>query len=57
MALKRKKQYETQLEKLSGAKFTIENQVMAIESANVNFETMKAMEKGADAMKTIHGSM
>ncbi|CAJ0898031.1 4248_t:CDS:10 [Entrophospora sp. SA101] len=57
MALKRKKQYETQLEKLSGAKFTIETQVMAIESANVNLETMKAMEKGAEAMKTIHGSM
>ncbi|CAJ0627985.1 3549_t:CDS:2, partial [Entrophospora sp. SA101] len=53
MALKRKKQYETQLEKLSGAKFTIETQVMAIESANVNLETMKAMEKGAEAMKTI----
>ncbi|CAH1767995.1 9718_t:CDS:2, partial [Entrophospora sp. SA101] len=57
MALKRKKQYETQMEKLSGAKFTIETQVMAIESANVNLETIKAMETGAEAMKTIHGSM
>ncbi|CAG8442762.1 7964_t:CDS:2 [Ambispora gerdemannii] len=57
MALKRKKQYENQIEKISGARLTIETQVMAIENANVNLETIKAMEKGAEAMKTIHGSM
>ncbi|RIA88601.1 Snf7 family [Glomus cerebriforme] len=57
MALKRKKQYENQIEKISGARITIEAQVMAIENANVNLETIKAMEKGAEAMKAIHGSM
>jgi len=57
MALKRKKQYENQIEKISGARITIEAQVMAIENANVNLETLKAMEKGAEAMKAIHGSM
>ncbi|KAG9286770.1 hypothetical protein G9A89_012320 [Geosiphon pyriformis] len=57
LALKRKKQYESQIEKISGARLTIETQVMAIENANVNLETIKAMEKGAEAMKAIHGSM
>jgi hypothetical protein len=57
MALKRKKQYEGQVEKISGQRLTIETQVMAIESANVNLETMKAMRAGAEAMKTIHGAM
>ncbi|CAG8485608.1 16684_t:CDS:2 [Acaulospora morrowiae] len=57
MALKRKKQYENQIEKIGGARITIEAQVMAIENANVNLETIRAMEKGAEAMKAIHGSM
>ncbi|KAG0230031.1 ESCRT-III subunit protein snf7 [Actinomortierella wolfii] len=57
MALKRKKQFETQIEKISGSRLTIETQVMAIESANVNLETMKAMRAGAEAMKGIHRDM
>lgn len=36
---------------------TLETQVNAIESANMNLETMTAMRKGADALKTIHGSL
>lgn len=57
MALKRKKQYDNQIEKIGGARITIEAQVMAIENANVNLETIKAMEQGAEAMRAIHGSM
>ncbi|KAF9936823.1 ESCRT-III subunit protein snf7 [Modicella reniformis] len=57
MALRRKKQYEGQIEKISGSRLTIETQVMAIENANVNLETMKAMRAGAEAMKGIHGAM
>ncbi|ORX89199.1 hypothetical protein K493DRAFT_331227 [Basidiobolus meristosporus CBS 931.73] len=57
MALKRKKQYEVQIEKISGSRMTIETQVMAIESANVNLETMNAMKAGSDAMKNIHGKL
>ncbi|CAG8510831.1 9780_t:CDS:2 [Funneliformis mosseae] len=53
MALKRKKQYENQIEKISGARITIEAQVMAIENANVNLETIKAMEKVDDTMDSI----
>ncbi|KAJ2822976.1 ESCRT-III subunit protein snf7, partial [Coemansia furcata] len=54
LALKRKKMYEGQLEKMSGTRITIEGQAMSIEAANVNLETMKAMERGAAAMKLIH---
>ncbi|KAG1198674.1 hypothetical protein G6F62_010066 [Rhizopus arrhizus] len=57
MALKRKKAYESNIEKINGARMTIETQMMAIENANVNLETMGAMRAGAEAMKNIHGSM
>lgn len=57
MALKRKKTYEANIEKINGARMTIETQMMAIENANVNLETMGAMRAGAEAMKNIHGSM
>jgi charged multivesicular body protein 4 len=57
MALKRKKAYEGQIEKIGGARMTLETQVMAIENANVNLEAMQAMKAGADAMKSIHGKM
>ncbi|KAF9582663.1 ESCRT-III subunit protein snf7, partial [Lunasporangiospora selenospora] len=57
MALKRKKQYENQIDMISGSRLTIETQVMAIENANVNLETMKAMKSGASAIKSIHESM
>ncbi|CAD6984098.1 unnamed protein product [Tilletia controversa] len=36
---------------------TLETQVNAIESANMNLETMQAMRKGAEALKSIHGSL
>ncbi|ORZ33813.1 Snf7-domain-containing protein [Catenaria anguillulae PL171] len=57
MALKRKKTFETQIEKISGARMTIETQMLTIENANVNLEAMNAMKAGADAMKQIHGAM
>jgi len=57
MALKRKKTYESQMEKLSGARMTIESQVMAIEGASVSLEAMNAMKQGAGAMKSIHKGM
>ncbi|KAK0536892.1 ESCRT-III subunit protein snf7 [Tilletia horrida] len=56
-ALRRKKQYENQLERIYGTRMTLETQVNAIESANMNLETMQAMRKGAEALKTIHGSL
>ncbi|MCO5565869.1 hypothetical protein L7F22_019544 [Adiantum nelumboides] len=56
-ALRQRKQYENELDRISGTRMTLETQVHAIESANMNLETMKAMRKGADALKGIHGSL
>jgi charged multivesicular body protein 4 len=57
MALKRKKAYEGQIDKIMGARMTLETQVMTIENANVNLEAMNAMKSGAQTMKQIHGAM
>ena len=57
MALKRKKAYEGQIEKLAGARLTIEQQLMTIEGAHVSLEAMNAMRMGARTMKTIHNHM
>lgn len=57
MALKRKKAYEAQVQKLSGARMTIEQQLMMIEGATVNLETINAMREGASALQGVHGAM
>lgn len=49
--------YEQQRENLRGARFNLESQVLAIENANVNKETIDAMRTGANAMKSIHGEL
>lgn len=54
-ALKRKKGYETNLMKIENQIDSLETQLTAIEGANLNLETMKAMKQGAQAMKQIHG--
>ena len=56
-ALQRKKVLEKDLDKWTSTKNTIEQQVFALENANINLETMKAMQAGAAAMKGIHGSL
>jgi charged multivesicular body protein 4 len=56
-ALKRKKAYEVNLEKTQGQIDSLESQLAAIENAKLNYETMKAMSQGAQAMKSIHGNM
>jgi charged multivesicular body protein 4 len=57
MALKKKKAYEGQIEKLSGARMTIETQIMAIEGATTNFAALDAMKEGARALKSISNKM
>lgn len=57
MALKRKKMYEQQREHTRGARFNLETQLLAIENANVNMETLRAMKAGSSTMKTMHGEM
>jgi len=56
-ALKRKRIYENELEKIAGARMTIETQVIAIEGANVSLETLNAMRLGAETMRNIHRNM
>ncbi|TXT09041.1 hypothetical protein VHUM_02515 [Vanrija humicola] len=56
-ALRQKKAFENELDKLAGTRLTLEHQVNAIESANLNAETMLAMKKGADALKSIHSTL
>lgn len=56
-ALRQRKAYENELDRIAGTRMTLETQVHAIESANLNLETMKAMRKGADALRNIHGSL
>lgn len=57
MALKRKKIYENQREHTRGARFNLETQILTIENANMNLETLNAMKTGSSAMKDIHGEM
>lgn len=56
-ALKRKKQHEHSLEQTQAQIGTLEQQINAIESANINKETLLAMEKASEAMKQIHGKL
>lgn len=57
MALKRKKMYESQKQHTQGARFNLETQILAIENANVNLETLNAMKTGSATMRSIHGEL
>jgi len=57
MCLKRKKTYEAQVEKIAGARMTIETQLIAIEGATVTMKTLDAMKMGAQTMKALHKNM
>jgi len=57
MCLKRKKTYESQIDKISGARMTIETQVNAIEGASVTMDALSAMRTGAQAMRQLHRGM
>jgi len=56
-ALKRKKMYEVELNRLGDSRLHLETQVNTLEAANMNVETMAAMKKAADALKVIHGNL
>jgi len=53
-ALRRKKAHELEMERIANTRLTLEAQVNALESANINQETMTAMKRGSEALKTIH---
>lgn len=52
-AMKRKKMYEAEIDKIQNVKMTLETQVINLESAAQNAETFKAMEAGTKTMKKI----
>ncbi|KAI1344884.1 vacuolar-sorting protein SNF7 [Xylariaceae sp. FL0016] len=56
-ALRRKKAHEHSLEQTNSQIETLEQQINAIESANINRETLAAMERAGEAMKQIHGKL
>ncbi|KAK0728406.1 Snf7-domain-containing protein [Lasiosphaeria miniovina] len=56
-ALRRKKLHEHSLDQTLGQIGTLEQQINAIESANINRETLAAMERAGEAMKQIHGKL
>jgi len=56
-ALKRKRAYESQMEKMAGARSTIETQVIAMENMSVAIETLTAMKMASKAMAGIHNNM
>ncbi|KAH9906829.1 vacuolar-sorting protein SNF7 [Xylariomycetidae sp. FL2044] len=56
-ALRRKKAHEHSLDQTQSQIGTLEQQIYAIESANINRETLAAMERASDAMKSIHGKL
>lgn len=49
--------YEQQREHTRGARFNLETQLLAIENANMNMETLKAMKSGGQTMRQMHGEM
>ena len=56
-ALRRKKVAESTLETTLGQITTLEQQIDAIESANINRETLAAMQAAREAMGKIHGKL
>ena len=55
--LKRKKLYEAEMAKLQGARITLENQSLALESAAINIQVFKTVELGTKAMKQTRGNI
>jgi len=52
-AMKRKKLYEQEMAKIQNVRFTLETQVMNLESAQQNAQTYQALKQGNTAMKGI----
>lgn len=56
-ALKRKKLYDAQLEKVSASKMTLEQQRMALEQINISKVTFDAMSLGKQEMERANKNM
>ncbi|OJJ47549.1 hypothetical protein ASPZODRAFT_131072 [Penicilliopsis zonata CBS 506.65] len=56
-ALRRKKVHEKNLEQTTAQIAQLEQQIYSIEAANINLETLKAMQNAGTAMAQIHGNL
>ncbi|KAG5177041.1 Snf7-domain-containing protein [Tribonema minus] len=56
-ALKRKKMYEAEINKINGARITLEQQKIALEGSNTNLQTFQAMNSGRKAMQAARGQL
>ena len=56
-ALKRKRLFESEITKNAGTRSTLESQISALESANLNMHIFNAMKSGAQALKGIRGDI
>lgn len=56
-ALKRKKMHENHLNQTQAQIQTVEQQMHTVETANLNFETLKVMQSASNAMKSLHNGM
>ena len=56
-ALRKKKNFEQEVDKIEDQKRTVDTQLYSIQNANIQYETLQAMKKGAAAMKSIHKNM
>lgn len=56
-AMKRRKLYEQEMDKIGNVKMTLETQMMQLESATQNAETFQAMKAGTSAMSNIHATV
>lgn len=55
--MRRKKQHEHTLDQTIAQISTLEQQIYSIEAANINKETLMAMERAGKAMASIHGKL
>ena len=49
--------HEADLDKLAGMRLQLEVQVNAVESANMNANTLDVMRRGANALRDIHNGL
>ncbi|KAI9298179.1 vacuolar protein sorting-associated protein 32-like protein 2-like protein [Neoconidiobolus thromboides FSU 785] len=56
-ALKRKKQWEDQINKIGNTRLNIDTLLMTIENSKIDLETVNVMKQGASAMKAMQKEM
>uniref|UniRef100_A0A7S2ATB5 Charged multivesicular body protein 4b n=1 Tax=Octactis speculum TaxID=3111310 RepID=A0A7S2ATB5_9STRA len=55
--MKRKNMYQNEIDKILGARNTLETQAIALENSAMNMQTFQAMQEGRNAMRDARGKM